>query len=251
VKLLAVDLHIHTALSPCAMDDVTPPAVVRAATVAGLAMIAVCDHNTAGNAAAVQEAAEAARAGGAAAPTVVAGIEITTAEDVHVVGLFPDAASAEATAREVLKTLPRGRGRSGKFGRQLLMDARGAVRGTEPRMLAAASHLGLNEAVALIKAHGGLAVAAHVDRPSFSVLSQLGVFPEDAGFDAIEISAFSRNAPRAAEMEAFGLPVLSSSDAHSLEEIGGVRSVLTVRQATFEELALAMRGTGGRGARHA
>jgi PHP family Zn ribbon phosphoesterase len=227
------------------MDDMTPPAVVRAAVEAGLSMIAICDHNTAGNVAAVQETARPA------AMTIIAGMEITTSEEVHVVGLFPTAAAAEAAAAEVLATLPRGRGRSAKFGRQLLMDARGEVRATEPRMLAAASALALPQAVALIKRMGGLAVAAHVDRPSFSVMSQLGVFPADAGFDAIEISAFSRDTSRATEFEAYGVPVICSSDAHSLGEIGTVRSSLRMRAATFTELALAFLGAGGREARRA
>jgi hypothetical protein len=249
VKHFLADLHVHTALSPCAMDDLAPPAVVRAAVEAGLAMIAICDHNTAGNVAAVQEAAHKLMP--TAALTVIAGMEICTSEEVHVVGLFPTAAAAEAAATEVMMTLPRGRGRSSKFGRQLLMDARGDVRATEARMLAAASALALTEAVALIKRMGGLAVAAHVDRPSFSVMSQLGVFPADAGFDAIEISAFSRDTPRAAEFEAYGVPVICSSDAHSLGEIGTVRSSLRVREATFAELALALLGAGGREARRA
>ena len=81
------DLHVHTALSPCADAGMTPPAIVDAALAEGLAMIAVCDHNTARNAAAVQAAAGARLA-------VIAGIEITTAEEVHVVGLFPTPSAA-------------------------------------------------------------------------------------------------------------------------------------------------------------
>jgi len=244
VKEFLADLHIHTALSPCAVDEMTPPAIVRAALAQGLAMIAVCDHNSAGNVAAVQQAAGPALA-------AIAGIEITTAEEVHVVGLFPDAASAEGAAAEVLATLPVRRGRSAGLGMQLLMDAQGNVRGSEKRMLASASALALGDAVGLVHRFGGLAIAAHVDRPSFSVLSQLGVFPAEAGFDGAEISAFSRGSPRAAEFEAWGLPLVASTDSHSPGEIGCAWSVLSARAATFEELGRAMRGEGGRRISHA
>ena len=88
------DLHVHTALSPCADDEMTPPAIVAAALAEGLAMIAVCDHNSARNVAAVQEAAGERLA-------VLAGMEITTAEECHVVGLFPDASAAQAAGAEV------------------------------------------------------------------------------------------------------------------------------------------------------
>lgn len=239
MKTFLADLHIHTALSPCAMAEMTPPLIVRMAVGRGLAMIAVCDHNAAGNARAVQEAADGVLA-------VVAGIEIMTAEEVHILGLFPDAGAAESAAAEVLATLPMRVGRAARLERQLRLDAQGRARGEEERMLASASTLALGPAVGLIKRYGGVAVAAHVDRPSFSVLSQLGVFPSDAGLDAVEISAFSRGSPRVAWFEAWGLPVIASSDSHSPDEIGCAWSTLTAEAATFEELVLALRGEGGR-----
>ena len=100
------DLHVHTVLSPCAADTMTPVAIVGRAREVGLRMIAVCDHNTAGNVEAVRSAARGA-------PVVICGIEITTREEVHVVGLFPCADAALAVGAEVLATLPRRRaGRS-------------------------------------------------------------------------------------------------------------------------------------------
>ena len=268
MKNIRADLHIHTGLSPCASDEMTPPAIVQAALDRGLGMIAICDHNSAGNAAAAQEAA-----GGRLA--VVAGVEITTAEEVHVVGLFPDAASAQAAAEAVKATLPESTAASRKFGEQRLMDAAGRVVGRERKMLSGASALGLSAAVALIKRHGGLAVAAHVDRPRFSVLSQLGLFPTEAGFDAVEVFSPSPlegegwgeggRSPSPLEGEGWGeggvgvgprvvkqpyadwgLPVLASSDSHFLTEIARVWSVCRMYAATFEELALALRGLGGR-----
>ncbi|MCX5758981.1 MAG: PHP domain-containing protein, partial [Candidatus Hydrogenedentes bacterium] len=110
MRRFAADLHIHTALSACADDDMTPPAIVAAALEQGLDMIAICDHNSAGNAAAVQAAAGDALA-------VIAGMEITTAEEAHVLGLFPDAASAEAAGQEVRDTLPPVKDTAKMYGR--------------------------------------------------------------------------------------------------------------------------------------
>jgi len=93
------DLHVHTALSPCGDDEMSPPAIVDAALAAGLGLIAVCDHNAAGNTGAVGEAAGSRL-------SVISGIEITTAEEVHVVGLFPTVTAAANAADEVRETLP-------------------------------------------------------------------------------------------------------------------------------------------------
>lgn len=207
-------------------------------------MIAICDHNSAGNVAATQEAA-----GGDIA--VLAGMEITTAEEVHVVGLFANAGAACAVGTEVEATLPAARGGRVRLGEQLLMDARGQVVGTETRMLGAASAFGLTETVGLIHTHGGLAVAAHVDRPSFSVMSQLGFLPPEVDFDAVEVSAAGAGAGRDAAFASWGLPVLVSSDSHFLSDLGSCRTWLEMEAPCFSELALALRGVGGRRCRRA
>ncbi len=263
MKTFFADLHIHTGLSPCAAEEMTPPAIVNAAVRSGLDLIAICDHNAAANAGATLLAGEG-RIG------VLAGIEITTAEEVHVVGIFPGAISALAAADEVLDTLPVGNGAyRERFGPQRIMDDDGRVTGFEDRMLAVAGKLDLNATVELIHRHSGVAIAAHVNRPSFSVFSQLGVFPTDAGFDAVEVFApctaepglpgreragTQKSAtPRAAAPS--GLPsdlaVLSSSDSHFLADIGRCRTVLRMKEANFDEFVLALHGEDGRGVEYA
>jgi PHP family Zn ribbon phosphoesterase len=241
VNACLADLHVHTALSPCADDAMTPPVIVGAALTEGLGMIAVCDHNSAGNVAAVQEVAGDHL-------VVVAGMEITTAEECHVVGLFPDAAAAEAAGAEVGATLNAADDDYETFfGEQRLLDAAGAETGREHAELAMATGLDVNDTVALVHRHGGLAVAAHIDRPSFGVIGQLGFFPAEAGFDAVELS---RNVPAGSEHEAeyaaYGLPVLHSSDAHSVQEVGAARTMVVCERPSFDELVLAMRGLEGR-----
>ena len=239
MKTFAADLHIHTALSPCAFEEMTPVAIVQAAMREGLDMIAICDHNSAGNVRATQEAARGNTA-------VLAGIEITTSEEAHVIGLFPDATAACAVGDQVRATLPERRDASRKFGQQLLMNASGAVLGAESKMLSSASGFALHDAVKLIKKHHGLAIAAHLDRPSFSILSQLGVFPAQSDLDAIEISAAAAAASRAHEFRSFGLPVITSSDSHFLSDVGSCATVFDMLSAAFDELTLALRGAAGR-----
>jgi hypothetical protein len=245
VKPFLADLHIHTALSPCAAEDMTPPAIVQAALDNGLSMIAICDHNAAGNTAATQAAAGERLA-------VLAGIELTTAEEVHVLGLFPSTEQAGAAAAEVGATLPQADDAYyQRFGPQRQMDAEGRIVGYEQRMLALASTFELSDAVALIHRFSGLAVAAHVNRPSFSVISQLGLFPPEAGFDAIEVFSAPGFPSRAAEFAGYGLPVLTSSDSHFLGDVGSTCSVFRMWAPTFDELVLALRGVGGRGVQRA
>jgi hypothetical protein len=245
---MRADLHIHTALSPCGGDEMTPPAIVAAALAARLDMVAVCDHNAAGNARAVAEAARAVGEASGARLAVVAGIEITTVEEVHVLGLFPTATAAANAADEVRELLPQADEAYGTFfGEQRLMAADGVGVGNEPRALALATSLRLDAAVALIKRYGGLAVAAHIDRPNFGVLAQLGFFPYEAGFDAVELSRHV--APGSAAEAACAehhLPVLRSSDSHYLADVGGAATELALEAPTFAELALAVRHGQGR-----
>lgn len=243
MKRLVADLHVHTVLSPCADPGMTPVAVVRGAAAQGLDLVAICDHNAAGNAAAVIAAAE--DAGGAVA--VLPGIEITVAEEVHLVGLFSTPEQALAVAAVVGATLPLRDGSEPRWvGPQRLLTGRDEPAGREPRRLDATSRVSLEEAVELVHRHGGLAIAAHVDRSSFGLLAQLGVVPEGLALDALEVSAAGLEAGRAASLAALGLPLVASSDAHSTDELGAARTLLEVDAPTLAELALALRGAEGR-----
>jgi len=242
------DLHIHTVLSPCASRAMRPREIVREAMVKGIAVIAICDHNSAGNSAAVRQASEAM--GG---PEVIAGMEITTREEVHVLGFFPNEIAALAASREVCAGLPLWRpllpnaSTAGKRApEQELVDAEGNTVETETKMLSAASLFSLSETVALIHQYRGLAVAAHMDRRSFSVPGQLGFLPPDVPFDGLEVSAAGAAKGRAAEFARLGLPLLCSSDGHFLSDIGSGFTVLDVEAPLFTELALAIHTAAGR-----
>jgi hypothetical protein len=128
------------------------------------------------------------------------------------------------------------------FGEQPLLDARGAVLGHETLALAAATPFDVTRCVALVHRHGGLAVAAHVDRPHFGVIGQLGVFPHEAGFDAVEVSRHvATGTPEEAAFAAVGLPLLRSSDAHYLADVGAARTALAVTEPGFVPLAALLR----------
>ncbi|MFA7691548.1 MAG: PHP domain-containing protein [Candidatus Hydrogenedentales bacterium] len=243
MRVIAADLHIHSALSPCADKDITPETIVYAAVAAELDVIALCDHNSAGNGAAVQEAAQ-----DFAGPylQVLVGMEITTAEEVHVLGLFPDAQQAQAASAEVAQHLPLVGAAGDPYGEQLLLDAKGNRCGTVDRMLSFATDLDLNQTAALIRRYGGLVIPAHFDRPSFSITSQLGLLPENLRFDALEITSLGYEEGRHRPYLDEGHALIMSSDAHYLNDVGRARCYFEVEEPSFGEIKRAFRREAGR-----
>ena len=231
MKLYRADLHIHTGLSPCASEEMTPRAIVDTAIERGLGIIAICDHNTAEAAGLVHETAEGRL-------YVIHGMEITTEEEVHVIGLFPDRKTALAVSSKVKDSLYGRKRRNTKPG-----NGREELIGKGMYFLSSATGLSLVECVETIKAHGGLAVAAHVDRPSFSVYSQLGFIPEDAGFNAVEITAASSHWKRLSDID---LPVIASSDSHCLWDMGKIYTAFELKKPVWEEIFLALGGSNER-----
>ena len=220
----------------------SPPRVVERAREAGLDLIAICDHNAVGNVEAFKEAASGKDL------VVIAGIEITTVEEIHIVGLFPEQASAQQVAQQVLSTLPGTDPQyEHRFGEQVLLDRDGHPLGRERHALALATTLTLEETVGLIRKWNGLAIAAHIERPSFSVYSQLGDLPRGVPFDAIEVSPVGPRFIGLREKFArYGFPMIASSDSHYLDDIGRARTYMEAEDATFQELAAALRGENGR-----
>jgi 3',5'-nucleoside bisphosphate phosphatase len=242
MRTFAADLHIHTRLSPCASDTMTPGAIAEAASAGGLDIIAICDHNSSRNSAAVIEAAVSRSV------VVIPGIELETRERIHVIGLFPDVASALRVSEEVRITLPDADDQyEARIGVQVLLTAEGMEYGTEAKALAASTGFDLRAAVDLIHRHGGLAIPAHIERPSFSVYSQLGDIPRDIPFDALEVSPVNNRPIGLREKFArYGWPLVASSDSHYLFELGRARSRFLLESPTFEEIRSALRAEAGR-----
>ena len=191
MQCIAADLHIHTVLSPCASREMTPPAIVREAQERGLRMIAVCDHNSAGNVAAVMEAAAQVPEG----PSVICGMEITTVEEVHVLGYFPGIDEARAASAEVAAGLPpwrplaprtspaRTRPRAAAHGRCGERHVRGDAHARRGEQIQPRCRRGPHpptRRTGRCRTHGPA---------EFSVPGQLGFLPPDVPFDGLEVSA--------------------------------------------------------------
>ncbi|MHC4713304.1 MAG: PHP domain-containing protein [Planctomycetota bacterium] len=234
MRVLHADLHVHTCLSPCAEREMSPRAVVTYAREKGLDLIAICDHNSAENVEA------AGRAGEQVGLAVVPGMEITSREEVHVLGLFEQDTLLYRMQQVVYDNLP-GENDPDTFGEQLVMDDCERVVGRNHRLLIGATQLTLQEVVRAIHEFEGLAIAAHVDRPSFSVLSQLGFIPDGLGLDGVEVC--SNETPAACE----GMPAIFSSDGHRPEEIGARHTRFQMERPTAGEIRMALKGLGGRG----
>lgn len=174
------DFHIHSCLSPCADNDMTPSNIAGMATLAGLNIVALTDHNTAKNCPAFFEAAKA----NGIIP--VAGMELTTAEDIHIVCLFEHLEDALKFSETVDKRRIRIKNRTDIFGDQLIMDAEDNILGTEEDLLSNATDIIYDEVPALVEAHGGICFPAHVDRQANGVIATLGTLPETPFFSIAE-----------------------------------------------------------------
>ncbi len=211
----------------------TPSAIVTRAKAAGLDMIAICDHNSTENTAAV------ARAGERHSLAVIPGIEMCSREEVHVLGLFKGEEARARIQSIVEKKLP-GENTESIFGAQTLVDQWDQVTGSSTRLLIGATDLGLEQVVEAIHDCGGLAVAAHIDRQRFSVIGQLGFIPEGLPLDAVEVS------PACSVREHKDFPVIRSSDAHCLGDIGKCSTSFFVNAPTLDEIGMALHERGGR-----
>jgi PHP family Zn ribbon phosphoesterase len=232
MRKVRADLHLHTCLSPCADMQMQATGIVIQAIKMGLDMIAICDHNSAENVAAV------VKAGQREALPVIPGIEITSSEEVHILGLFKTEQDLMRVQEVVYENLP-GENSEEAFGPQIIIDEWDNVVGTNNKLLIGATNLTLEKVVEIIHQWSGLAIASHVDRERFSLIGQLGFIPDGLQLDAIEIS-------KPTAIKEYGYPVLCSSDAHFLDDIGKNYSCFMIEEASFEEISKALHQELGR-----
>lgn len=235
------DLHVHTALSPCADDSATPPNIVASAIENGMQMIAVTDHNSAENVEAV------VKCGKLHGLKVIPGMEVASREEVHLICLFRSVEDALKLQQIVYGALPDEGNQPEYFGRQLVMDMEGNTQGECMRLLIGAADLSLDDIIREVHRLEGLIIAAHVDRPSFSVIANLGMVPPGAAFDALEISASLQRSQALAMYPSIDrFPIVTASDAHFPRDIGGSPTLFLLEKMDLDEIRMAFQGRGER-----
>jgi len=193
----------------------TPNNIVNMAALSGLDTIAISDHNTIGN---VKAAMEVGKSCGV---NVIPGMEVETSEEVHILTLYPSLEAAEVVAKEVYKRLPDIKNKTEIFGEQIYMDCDDNIVGYEDKLLISPADISFDELYDLVKSVGGLFIPAHVDRHSYSVLTNLGFIPEEFDIKFIEVSTATTDLESylQARSDLKKYKVFRNSDAHYLENM--------------------------------
>jgi len=241
LRFFLADLHIHTVLSACAEAEMLPELILERAQELGLGLIAVTDHNSSENAAAMIAAAEGMGI------TVLPGMEVQTREEVHVLCLFDTLEQVALWQEEVYAHLPPLKNREDVFGIQVVLNAEGNIVGHNDRLLLTSTSFSVEEVVQRVHGLNGLCIPAHVDRPAYSIIANLGFIPPDLEIVGVEISHLvgpKEARVRFPQLEHYGL--VAGGDAHRLKEMVQ-RTTLKMAEATVAELSLALAGEADRG----
>ena len=237
------DLHVHTLLSPCAEIEMTPDHIVREAAESGVNLLAITDHNASAN---IVAAIDAGQCYGV---KVLPGMEVQCKEEAHIIVLFDNLEQMECWQQIVDKKMLPLRNDPVRFGSQFIVDADDKFVAEEHRMLLASLQLEADEIIDYCNNLGGICIAAHIDRPSYSLLGQLGFLTEAMALAAVEISpiGIQELTKKCLKPLVGGLPYLTSSDAHRMTEfLAGPKTAFYLKEPTIAEMKLALRGEKGR-----
>jgi PHP family Zn ribbon phosphoesterase len=218
----------------------SPKKIVQQSLEVGLDLIALCDHNSAENAAATM------REGNRQGVVVLPGMEICSKEEVHILALFDELEPALAMQAYVYDNLP-GENQTEVFGFQVIANEQDEVIGENPRLLIGATRLGLHDIVDKTHVLGGINISCHVDRPAYGIINQLGFIPEDLNLDGLEVSYRIKLAEAAKTIPGVGnFSLVTASDAHFLNDIGKACTVFELAQPSLAEIRLALAEKEGR-----
>ncbi len=240
---ILADFHIHTLLSPCAEIEMTPHHIVMRAAEFGIGAVAITDHNASANALA------AVKTGERYGVKVFPGMEVECLEEAHIVVLFDTLKQLNAWQQLVDGKMNGLANNAEKFGGQFVVDDDDNFIREEERLLLAPLKMTAAEVVREVERLGGMSIAAHIDRPSYSIVGQLGFIEPDFGFAAAEISAAGWRASKQSKLQRVAgyLPFVTDSDAHNIMDfVQGPKNLITVEELTVAELKLALTNSSGR-----
>jgi 3',5'-nucleoside bisphosphate phosphatase len=235
------DLHIHTVLSPCGGLEMSPVKIIEKALEKGLDIIGITDHNSTRHCKLMGKMAESAGI------FVLMGAEITTREEVHCLSFFENDEKLTDFQAYLEKHLPPVANNTEKFGYQVVVNEEEKIIDEIEFLLLSALDQSIEQVQQKVHSLGGIFIPAHIDRPSYSIISQLGFIPAGLPIDGIEISANSKTESVANFTGKHkDKVIIRNSDAHYEEQIGKAFSTFTMEHRSFNEIKLALQGLDGR-----
>lgn len=204
--------------------EMTPNNLVNMAYLKGLEAIAVCDHNSARNLPACKAVADARGL------VFLPGLEVETREEVHVLCLFPKVEIALQFGDWVWENLPPMPNNPEFFGQQIAMDEDDQPIDTENKLLIQSTTLAIETVAAACRSSGGVPVPAHINRPSNSLIANLGFVPPDAQFTSLEV--YDRLAVSGIDLDRYH--IIYNSDAHCLVDISEANRFITAYERSPE-----------------
>ena len=217
------DFHIHSCLSPCADNDMTPNNIAAVATLAGINVMALTDHNTSKNCPAFFSAAKK----NGIIP--IAGMELTTAEDIHIVCLFEILEEAMRFDAFVDEHRIKIKNKTEIFGEQLILDENDVQIGIDEYLLSNATDIPVDDVKKIVGEFNGVSYPAHIDREANGIIATLGTFPEECGFDIAEFYDETKTGEYLKKYQSLNdKKILLSSDAHYIWDIKDKRGYFEI-----------------------
>lgn len=236
MRRFVADLHVHSLLSPCAEIEMTPSNIVWHAVQHEIDIVAITDHNACDNVVAALEAAKGTTV------TIIPGMEVESKEEVHLIVLFEKMRQLKVWEQFVQQHRSGRLNDAERFGAQFIVDADDNFVAEKTEMLLASLTVGIAEITAQVKKLGGICIASHIDRPTYSIISQLGFIPPDVELAAVEVSRNMSVEQASQRIPTIGcLPIITASDAHVMDDfIHGPKTVFYIEQPTLGEIHQAL-----------
>ena len=232
------DMHIHSVLSPCGDVEMSPSAIVETAKARGMDIIGLTDHNSTLNADVTR------RLGEKVGLHVLMGAEVTTKEEVHCLAFMPTTEKLAEFQAFLDSRVIFFENDVDKFGYQLVVDEDENIIDEVPHLLINALDLPMLELQQEVYRMGGIFIPAHIDRPTFSLSSQLGFVPSGLRYHAMELSYYcKRDGYKFLETHPWfsDLNFIQSSDAHFIPDIAKIHSVLEMPFFSFDNFRDSLR----------
>ena len=222
--LCRIDLHNHSCLSPCGSLEMSPSRLVKGAAARGINILALTDHNAVDNLPAFERCCREAGI------LPVFGLEVTGREEAHLLCLFGDLKTAMEFGYVIYEDLTTVMNDPESMGDQIIVDEQENILGElEKFLIGGAVEYSMEELIPMVHKRNGLFIPAHIDRPAFSISSQLGFLPEN-DYDAVEVM----HSP--CSLNTYGYTEITGSDAHYPEHIGQRSFTADLAALSFESL---------------